>query len=75
MRRRLVLGKELEAVQQRHTERERLAGTGACLADEVGTTQRQWNRERLDREGLDDAHIRQRLGDRLGDAEILECIL
>ena len=62
-------------MKQRHTEGEGLAGTRPCLTDEICTTQRQRDRERLDREGLDDARFRQRSSNRLSYAEILKCLL
>jgi hypothetical protein len=57
-----VVVDELDALQQRGAERERLAGAGAGLADEVGAGERERDREGLHRKRGCDADGGQRLG-------------
>jgi hypothetical protein len=45
----------LDALQQRDAERERLAGAGTGLADDVVAAERDGQRQRLDGKGFDDA--------------------
>ena len=67
-----VAAGQVDAVQQRDTESEGLAGAGAGLADEVTAGERDRQGQFLDGEGADDADLGQR-GDDLGlDVEVAE---
>jgi hypothetical protein len=59
-------------LQQRDTERQRFAGSGSRLADDVVACQRDGEGERLDGEGGRDAFRRERGTDGLADAEVAE---
>jgi len=59
-------------LQQRDAERERLAGSGPRLADDVVASKCDGQGQRLDGEGGRDAFRRQRGTDGLADAEALE---
>ena len=61
---------EVDAVEHRHPEAERLAGTGAGLADQVAAGERDRQGEFLDRERLDDADRFERGDDRGTDVEV-----
>jgi hypothetical protein len=57
-----------QALQDRDAEGQRLAGTGAGLADDVGAGERDRQGEFLDREGLGDADLVESVGDGADDA-------
>jgi hypothetical protein len=59
-------------LQQRDAERQRLAGAGPRLADDVMASQCDGQGQRLDGEGGRDAFRRERGADGLADAETLE---
>jgi hypothetical protein len=67
-----VVGAVLDELEQRDTERQRLARSGPRLPDDVLAAQRQREGERLDGEGGEDARGRQARADRVADAEITE---
>jgi hypothetical protein len=61
-----------QSLDDRHREREGLAGAGARPREHVPTGERVPKDERLDREGLADAPHAEGLGDPAGDAEVGE---
>src|SRR5690625_4965854 len=61
-----------DVLQRRDAEAERLAGAGLGLADDVVPGQRHRQGERLDREGVGDPRLGERLDDGRLDAEVGE---
>ena len=64
-----------QLLQQRDAERQRLAGAGAGLADDVVAGQRDGQGQRLDRERGGDPGVSQRGADALGHPELGEGLL
>jgi hypothetical protein len=61
-----------EPLQQGDAERQRLAGSGACLADDVVAGEGDREGQRLDRERGGDSRRRQRVADRAAYTEVAE---
>src|SRR5215471_11561340 len=61
-----------EPLQQRDAERQRFAGSGSCLADDVMAGECDREGQRLDRERGGDSCRRQRVADRVAHTEVAE---
>ncbi len=64
--------RRVDPLQQRQAERQRLARPGPGLADQVVAVERQGQRQLLDREGVGDALVGQRIAERFVHAEVME---
>ncbi|WP_322778491.1 hypothetical protein [Frankia sp. Cas4] len=67
-----ALGPVGHGLHERDAEGERLAGTGAGLADEIGAGQREGKCQFLDGEGGEDALVTESLDDLFADTEVCE---